>query len=54
LDEKYPKEERNKVTKIANDELEGFLNLSDFVNLTELDISNSSLTKLNLTSCVNL
>jgi len=51
LDEKYPKEKRNKITEldIGGKNLEGELNLSDFTNLEKLDCSsNHYLTSLQL------
>jgi Leucine-rich repeat (LRR) protein len=39
---------------LRGESLNGILDLSDFVNLTELDISNSNLEKLILTNCSNL
>jgi len=50
LDKNYPKKERKDFTKLEiNDKnLEGDLNLSDFVNLKKLDCSSNQLTDLNL------
>jgi hypothetical protein len=51
INQKYPtKEEREKEIKldVSKQNLEGELDLSDFVNLTELNCSNNLLTGLNL------
>ncbi|CAG8648473.1 4974_t:CDS:2, partial [Ambispora leptoticha] len=53
----YPtKEAREKVTKldIRKKNLEGNLDLSDFINLKELRCSNNKLTSLNLSNCSQL
>jgi len=55
LDENYPKEKRSeiKVLKI-NEELKGFLDLSDFINLEELSCSFNKITSLDLSECKEL
>jgi len=55
LDQNYSKEERSKVTKlnIYCENLEGDLDLSDFINLKELDCHENKLTTLNLSNCYN-
>ncbi|CAJ0851572.1 791_t:CDS:2 [Entrophospora sp. SA101] len=56
LNKNYPKENREEVTKldISNKNLEGELDLTDFVILEELDCSNNQLTSLNIDSCPDL
>jgi len=50
LDQNYSKEERKNicVLKINNKNLEGHLDLSDFINLKELDCSENELTSVDL------
>jgi hypothetical protein len=52
LDKNYPKDQRKIITEldISNKNLEGVLDLSDFVNLEELHCGNNQLTNLILTS----
>lgn len=52
LDQYYPKEERKGITEldISKKNLEGHLDLSDFVNLEELDCSENELTSINLSN----
>jgi Leucine-rich repeat (LRR) protein len=56
LDKNYPKEERENVIElsISYKELEGSLDLKDFVNLELLDCSNNQLTVLDLVNCQKL
>lgn len=56
LDENYPKKRRNEITEldIRGQDLEYFLDLSDFSNLIQLDCSDNYLTGLNITSCRRL
>jgi len=50
LDKKYSKEERKNIKKldISDKDLEGYLDLTDFVNLEELRCSDNKLTSINL------
>jgi len=52
LDQNYSKEERKNicVLKINNKNLKGRLDLSDFVNLKELDCSENELTSVDLSN----
>jgi len=55
--EKYnTKEKRNQAKElyIGRKNLEGYLDLSDFINLEKLNCAWNKLTSLNLTNCVNL
>ncbi|CAI2164580.1 18998_t:CDS:2 [Funneliformis geosporum] len=56
LDKNYPKEIRNEIKNLYLKEkkIEGDLNLSDFVNLNELDCSDNFLTSLNINNCKHL
>jgi len=56
LDENYPKNQRNQIIKlhISNRDLEGSLELSDFVNLERLDCSYNKLVNLKITNCPNI
>ena len=56
LDQNYPKEERENVKelKIGQKNLEGHLNLQDFVSLEFLDCSRNQLTSLDLSKNVKL
>lgn len=56
LDQNYPKAKRSKITKldISGENLEGNLDLSDFVKLELLDCSDNKLTALNLSKCSRL
>ncbi|CAG8794641.1 11346_t:CDS:2 [Gigaspora margarita] len=56
LDKNYPKEVRGKLTEllISNKNLEGDLDLSDFVNLKELDCSRNKLNSLKVNNCLEL
>ena len=57
IDYHYPtKEKREKIKKldIGSKELEGRLNLSDFINLKSLDCSENKLTFLDLSNCSRL
>src|ERR1043165_5169491 len=56
LDRNYPEEERKEITKldIGNKSLESSLDLSDFVNLEELDCRDNKLTELRLNNCLKL
>lgn len=56
LDKNYPKEERKETKKLdVNDKsLEGYLDLSDFVNLEELTCNNNQLTDVKLDNCLKL
>jgi len=56
LDKKYPKEKREKITRLNIDEkgLEEDLDLSDSVNLEVLYCYNNHLTNLNLNNCQKL
>src|SRR5437763_14108618 len=52
LDQNCPKEERINIQglKIKNENLEGHLDLSDFINLKGLDCSKNELTSINLSN----
>jgi len=52
LDQNCPKEERKDIyaLKIKNGNLEGYLDLSDFIKLRELSCSNNKLTGINLSN----
>ena len=52
LDNKYPIQERNQITKldISEKKLEGDLKLENFVNLKELDCGSNQLTGLDLSN----
>ncbi|CAG8835943.1 26187_t:CDS:2, partial [Racocetra persica] len=55
--EKYNTKEKRAETKelyIRHQDLEGDLNLSDFVNLEKLDCSHNQITHLEITDCTNL
>lgn len=56
LDENYPKEERNNIIelKIRRKNLEGHLDLQDFLNLEFLDCSQNQLTSLDLSKNLKL
>ncbi|CAI2180889.1 20223_t:CDS:2 [Funneliformis geosporum] len=56
LNENYLLENRNKITilTIGNKNLEGELDLSDFINLRELDCSHNHLVSLEINNCYNL
>ena len=56
LDSKYPSEKRATITglAIAHGNLTGSLDLSDFVNLEELNCWDNQLTSLDLSNCPNL
>ena len=56
LDYNYPKEKRSEITKldISEKKLTGKLKLKGFINLTKLDCSQNSLTKLDLSDCSRL
>src|SRR5215204_1764911 len=56
INEKYPKEERSKIRELdlRNQNLEGFLDLSDFEDLEKLNCGTNGLTSLNLNDCLNL
>ena len=56
INQKYLKEERKKVIEldISNHNLEGELNLIEFVNLKVLNCSNNKLTTLNVSKCSKL
>jgi Leucine-rich repeat (LRR) protein len=56
LDQNYPKKKRRGVKNldIKSQNLEGFLNLNDFVNLEELDCSGNKLSGLDLINCDEL
>jgi len=56
LDKNYPQEERSKITEldISGQNLEGELDLSDFVNCQELNCASNKLTSLNLSNCSQL
>ncbi|CAI2173144.1 11931_t:CDS:2 [Funneliformis geosporum] len=56
FEQNYPKTTRNQVTElnISNKNLEGELDLSDFINLEKLDCAFNKLTKLNLKGLKNL
>lgn len=56
LDKNYPKEDRNNITelKIRRKNLEGHLDLQDFLNLEFLDCSQNQLTSLDLNKNVKL
>ncbi|RHZ36713.1 protein kinase domain-containing protein [endosymbiont GvMRE of Glomus versiforme] len=56
LDCFYPKEKRKEITglNICNKNLQGHLDLSDFVNLEELNCYDNQLTSLNLNNCLKL
>ncbi|RHZ36473.1 HET domain-containing protein [endosymbiont GvMRE of Glomus versiforme] len=56
LDKNYPKEGRKNVSKMVarNLNLEGGLDLSDFVNLEILDCLHNKLTSLNISKCPKL
>jgi len=57
INQQYPnKEERKKIIEldISNQNLEGELDLSDFLNLQELNCSNNQLTKLSVVNCPKL
>lgn len=52
LDQNYPKEQRNKITNldIKTKDLEGDLDLSDFINLKKLNCSVNKLKSINLSN----
>jgi len=52
MNQNYPKEERKNITnlEINDKKLEGHLDLSDFVNLEELDCSENELTSIDLSN----
>ncbi|CAG8742560.1 4245_t:CDS:2, partial [Racocetra persica] len=54
--ENYPKNQRKEITKlnISSKNLQGILDLSDFVNLEELNCSGNKLTFLKLDNCLKL
>jgi hypothetical protein len=56
LERFYPKEQRNAIKKldVSRRNLRGELDLSDFVNLEELDCFDNKLTSLNLNNCTKL
>jgi Leucine-rich repeat (LRR) protein len=56
LDKNYPKERRDNITelKIGEKNLEGFLDLQDFINLEFLDCSQNQLTGLDLSKNAKL
>ena len=56
LDENYPKEKRSEIKdlEINNKRLKGFLDLSDFINLKNLDCRFSAFTSLDLSECKEL
>src|SRR3954452_2275495 len=56
LDYFYPLDQRKEITKlgIGVKNLQGNLDLSDFVNLEELSCGNNKLTALNLDKCLKL
>lgn len=56
LDIEYPKEEREEIVELnlSEEELEGSLNLKDFVNLKELDCSHNRLVNLDLVGLTEL
>jgi len=56
LDENYPQNQRKTITNldIKEKNLQGSLDLSDFVNLEELECGNNKLTSLNLDNCLKL
>jgi len=56
LDENYPKEKRSEIKdlEIGNKRLKGFLDLSDFINLKNLNCASSKITSLDLSNCINL
>ncbi|CAG8844797.1 31837_t:CDS:1, partial [Gigaspora margarita] len=58
LDQNYPKEKRNEVLMIKDEtkteRLIGELYLDHFNKLTELDLSNNDITKLDVTDCYDL
>jgi len=56
LDSHYPKKKKSEVVElnIFNKNLEGPLDLSDFVNLEELNCSRNKITSLDIRKCSNL
>ena len=59
IEQKYSKLERIRIKELLvktddDEKLEGSLDLSDFINLEILDVSNHQLTELDLTNCLNL
>ncbi|KLL03087.1 MAG: hypothetical protein MRECE_18c016 [Mycoplasmataceae bacterium CE_OT135] len=56
LDKEYPKEQRNTIKRlgISIKSFTGNLDLSDFINLEELNCGSNKLTTLNLTNCQQL
>src|SRR6185369_3021892 len=56
INDSYPKERRSKIRRlnISDKNLEGSLDLSDFVSLEKFNCSNNKLTDLDLSSCSSL